>query len=103
MEKGKEHPSHIIFILTDVRTLKELEFFEKKRKNFQIFLKIRIESNEECRKKRGWVPSDVDKLFTEVELDSVKDWDCLVRNEEKEEETISQIEKIIDDMVSSMK
>lgn len=61
-------------IVPDVRVRRELEFF----KEANAFT-IRVEASRETRSKRGTLVGETD--VTEVDLDSVKDWDYVINND----------------------
>jgi len=67
-----------IFLFTDIRTMANVEFL--KRSEFSHVLWMRITADEESRKQRGWTLTDVDKMFTETEMDTFKEWDYIISN-----------------------
>ncbi|CAD5123833.1 DgyrCDS12141 [Dimorphilus gyrociliatus] len=69
-----------ILIISDARRKTDLEFF---RREFpKNLLLIRIEAQEETRQKRGWVfTKGIDDADSECNLDSIKDWDYVVKND----------------------
>lgn len=60
-------------IVPDVRVKRELEFFEA-----ENAYKIRVEASRETRSARGQLVGETD--VTEVDLDDIKDWDCIISN-----------------------
>ncbi|MDD3013792.1 MAG: hypothetical protein PHC34_08835 [Candidatus Gastranaerophilales bacterium] len=76
-------------IIPDLRLAHELKTFKK-----HGAITIRVESSREERAKRGHLVSENDP--TETQLDNVKDWDYVIKNNDSLESLKKQIAKIID-------
>lgn len=76
-------------IVTDIRVEHELNLFRS-----QGAFAIRVEATEEARSKRGVLTSKND--LTETGLDSVKNWDYVIRNDGTYEELLENTEKLVE-------
>jgi hypothetical protein len=81
-------------IVSDVRLVHEYQFFKQK----GAFM-IRLEASQEVRAQRGTLVSETDA--TECELDTVTDWDVLLKNEGSMESFQSEILKLSQQLISS--
>jgi len=84
-----------VLILSDLRTLADLRFFEKMKKTMKALslILVRVDATDEARKVRGWEP-DVkkDSLPTEVELDALKGWSACVDNSDNSDMGVKKLE-----------
>ncbi|KRW98369.1 hypothetical protein PPERSA_03541 [Pseudocohnilembus persalinus] len=72
-----------VHILTDIRRIDEFQFIE----NYKLddcknkIIKVRIETNNECRYSRGWqFDEKIDTGYTETELDLYNKFDFIIQN-----------------------
>jgi phosphomevalonate kinase len=86
--KDNSYDNHII---SDTRLQYEAKFIKDTFPNSKI---IRINSTDENKKKRGWIPSDVDNHYTETEIDNY-DFDYIIDNDGTLEELKLKIERIV--------
>lgn len=76
-----------VLIVTDIRRLKDLEWFQKNSATAPVIL--RIDASEEARKMRGCDPHPVkDQNPTEVELDDYNAWDARFDNSSNTDEAL---------------
>jgi phosphomevalonate kinase len=72
-----------VLLVSDIRTLKGLEYFERAAGNVQV---LRVHASEESRRRRGWVYDAIkDNLYTEVEMDGYLGWTACVDNSDDSE------------------
>lgn len=76
-------------IVPDVRVKRELEFFEEANA-----YKIRVNATRETRSARGQLVGETD--VTEIDLDDVKSWDCVMSNDSTYEELKAESLKLSD-------
>lgn len=87
-----------ILIISDIRRLKDLEWFQKNSPSAPILL--RIDANDEVRLKRGWDPNpEKDQLPTEVELDDYKTWASRFDNSDMSKDSEKKVEEWIQSSV----
>lgn len=84
--------SRPIVIVSDVRRKTDINFFRDHGYNIKT---IRINTDDEVRKARGWIFEDgVDNVQSECDLDDFKKWDLKIENDGTQDvETI--VEQII--------
>lgn len=85
-----------ILIVSDIRRLEELEWFQKQSPSAPILL--RIDADNEAKIKRGWEANpEKDQLTTEVELDNYPAWSLRYDNSD----TSTDSEKKVEEWVQS--
>ncbi|XP_075675991.1 phosphomevalonate kinase [Dermatophagoides pteronyssinus] len=96
---GHEKP---IWILNDARRKTDLEYFDS---NNEINLEnckkllIRIESNDQVRKNRGWkFTNGIDDQTTECGLDNFTDWNYFIQNNGTKDELIEKLLPILSEI-----
>ena len=80
-------------IVPDVRVKRELEFFKA-----ENAYTIRVEASREIRSKRGQLIGETD--VTEVDLDDVKDWNYVIKNDSTYENLQAESIKLANDIKS---
>ncbi|CAK9301721.1 unnamed protein product [Gordionus sp. m RMFG-2023] len=100
-EKTISNTSFPIWIISDVRYKSDLKFFTEKillRKS----IKVLIKAGSASRLKRGWIfTPGVDDNRSECDLDSIKDWDVKVDNDDDKSlnEGLDRLFNVIDKML----
>jgi len=87
-----------ILLVSDIRRLKDLEWFQKNSPTAPILL--RIDADDVARLERGWDPNPAkDQLLTEVELDDYQAWTSLFDNSCITEDSGKKVEEWIQSSV----
>ncbi|CAF3309741.1 unnamed protein product [Rotaria sp. Silwood2] len=88
--------SHPIWIISDIKSYREIEFFKKYFNNRLLI--IRIEASNDIREKRGWkLQSDIDHSEFESQSDKNIQWSFIFSNNEHDNfnEQMNDLMKII--------
>ncbi|XP_070208662.1 phosphomevalonate kinase-like isoform X2 [Littorina saxatilis] len=74
---------HLVWVISDARRLTDLDYF---RKHYRQTIAVRIQADDTVRAERGFVfTPGVDDAESECGLDTVKDWDfCLNNNNQQQ-------------------
>jgi len=87
-----------IWLLNDARRPTDLAYFTDSKEidlSATKVIKLRLVSNEETRKERGWIFTEgIDDKTTECGLDSHQDWDYVIQNDGTKEELLKEMEPI---------
>lgn len=87
-----------ILIISDARRKTDLEYFQKVLK--KRLLLIRIEANEEIRKKRGWkFINGIDDADSECNLDDLNHWDYIIENDNNNISLKRNVQNIVDEVM----
>lgn len=82
-----------IVLVSDIRRKTDIEFFRSEGYNIKT---VRINTNEEVRKARGWVfQSGVDDVQSECDLDDFAQWDLAIENDGTQD-----VEAIVDQILA---
>lgn len=78
IEMSKGHQTRPIWIISDARRPSDIDYF---RQNYSPLLTIRVEANDETRRRRGWIfTGGIDDAPSECALDHFTKWDMIVEN-----------------------
>ncbi|KAI8480783.1 PREDICTED: phosphomevalonate kinase-like [Branchiostoma belcheri] len=83
-----------VWIITDARRKTDIQYFREKYATRAI--SVRVEAQEEVRRKRGWVfTSGVDDAESECDLDLGVTWDVVITNNGEHAELMEQLDKLV--------
>ena len=81
MEYAQDKPEDQVIVVPDFRFVHEAEFFEKRKKDGDQVVMVRVSTDEDIRKERGWTyDSKVDESKYETGLDKYSNFDVVVYN-----------------------
>ena len=84
-----------IAVVTDMRTTWNLKYFTAHLSNC---VKVRINVLDVHRTERGWVKSDYDTNFVEVDLDSYDGWDYVINNNANFHDLMNGVKTMLKDI-----